>query len=534
MFVPPTSLTQNSSAAQLLGFSDRTESLEVAAKELLARLLALVPATRGLVLVVPARSAASDSDASQPHEAGGVHRLFAALNVDGSEIENAEYLLDFDLWGAAQSEGLAFRDGVINGFARPALCFSDRWIEHERLLLVVELQPGHEAAPNGIAVELEDALLRASVHLRRLALIERLAAGAEVPVVAPVPASGAVHDAGPVIEYHGMVSRSSPMHRLFETIERIKNSQLCVIVRGETGSGKELVARALHKAGNRRGGPFQALACGAVTATLLESELFGHRRGAFSGADQDYKGIFERADGGTLFLDELSDMSLEMQQKILRVLQEQVVRPVGASQPVPIDVQIIASTRANLEQLVQAGQFREDLYFRLNVFSLEVPSLRDRKADLLLLAERVLADLAADSGRKKVEITDGALLELERHDWPGNVQELRNVLARAIVQCGDGRTLSRNVLMPLLRRRSIGVLNSEDLHQDGEWLHLRVKMRQGFNDIIAECEQVVILHALRRHRGNKSRVTQQLAIPRQTLYNKMDKYGITEEHYQPR
>ncbi|MCA8959825.1 MAG: sigma-54-dependent Fis family transcriptional regulator [Planctomycetes bacterium] len=336
---------------------------------------------------------------------------------------------------------------------------------------------------------------------------------------------------GQVTYYQGMVSRSPRMVELFEQIDRVKDNTLSTIVTGETGSGKELVARAIHFAGNRRTAPFEVISCGSIPNTLLESELFGHAKGAFSGAESDHVGVFQRAEGGTVFLDEIGDMSPEMQQKILRVLQEQRVRPVGATESIAIDNRIISSSRHDLLELVASGRFREDLYYRLNVMTLEVPPLRERREDIPLLIDHFLCDLNDDAeASDQKRLADGAARELLQYSWPGNVRELRNVLTRAFLSSA-GRSISKKIVLPLLSQEVVSSFSSERLFQEGESLHLRVPLRQGFNEIIAECEKLIILHSLRSHRGNKSRVTQQLGIPRQTLYNKLEKYGITEGDY---
>ncbi len=337
------------------------------------------------------------------------------------------------------------------------------------------------------------------------------------------------HFGGEVIYYQNMVSRSAKMAELFDQIDRVRNNKLSTIITGDTGTGKELVARAIHFAGNRANAPFEVVACGSVPNTLLESELFGHRKGAFSGAENDQVGVFERGSGGTVFLDEIADMSMEMQQKILRVLQEERVRPVGATESLPIDVRIVSSSRHDVMELVQAGKFREDLYYRLNVMTLEVPPLRDRREDIPLLIDHFLCNLNDEEDTQK-RVADSAMRELLQYGWPGNVQELRNVLTRAFLST-TGRTISKKCVAPLLNREVTNSFMSDDLCQEGERLHMRIPLRQGFNEIVAECEKLIIIHALKANRGNKSRVTQQLGIPRQTLYNKLEKYGITEEDY---
>ncbi|MFQ5654291.1 MAG: sigma 54-interacting transcriptional regulator, partial [Planctomycetota bacterium] len=275
--------------------------------------------------------------------------------------------------------------------------------------------------------------------------------------------------------------------------------------------------------------PFEVIPCGSLSQNLLESELFGYRKGSFSGADEDRKGIFERANGGTVFLDEVADMTMEMQQKLLRVLQEQMVRPIGAETPVRVDVRVISSSQRELSALVDSRGFREDLFYRLNGFTLEVPPLRERREDIPLLIDHFLAE-ACDENDLKKRFSESALRELYQYSWPGNVQELCNVITRSILS-SPRKIISRKVVLPLLSRGTGNLFYGEDLFQDGDHLHLRIPTCEGFNEIITECERLILVTALKRHRGNKSRVTQQLGIPRQTLYNKLEKFAVGEEEY---
>jgi transcriptional regulator with GAF, ATPase, and Fis domain len=230
----------------------------------------------------------------------------------------------------------------------------------------------------------------------------------------------------------GMVGSSAPMRAVFDLIERVAPSHVSVLIQGETGTGKELVARALHDQSPRRAKPFLAENCAAVPANLLESELFGHVRGSFTGAIADRAGHFVAANGGTVFLDEIGDMPLSMQSKLLRVLQEGEVRPVGSNKTLHVDVRVVAASNKNLSQMVQARTFREDLYFRLNVVTIRLPPLRERTGDICPIARAFLTRAQAEVGRK-VSLSDEAIAALERWTWPGNVRELENVIRRAAV-----------------------------------------------------------------------------------------------------
>lgn len=332
-----------------------------------------------------------------------------------------------------------------------------------------------------------------------------------------------------VAHYQEIVTRSAKMKELFAVIERIKNADINALITGETGTGKELIARAIHFGSKRAGRPFEAVACGSLAVNLIESELFGYRKGAFSGAEADKKGVFERAQGGTVFLDEVADMPTEMQQKILRVLQERVIRPVGATEEIAVDVRVISSTQRDLMDLVKKQQFREDLYYRLNVIALEVPPLRDRREDIVLLLDHFLRERIEEEEVTR-RFSESAARELYQYAWPGNIQELKNLVTRAFLSSSK-KIISRRVVMPLLANQAGNLFYGKEIYQEGEHLHLSIPCREGFNEIIAECEKLILLTALRRNRGNKSRVTQQLGIPRQTLYNKLEKYGILEEDY---
>ncbi|RMG12839.1 MAG: sigma-54-dependent Fis family transcriptional regulator, partial [Deltaproteobacteria bacterium] len=229
-----------------------------------------------------------------------------------------------------------------------------------------------------------------------------------------------------------LVGRSRPMQRVFDLLERAAAAEITVLLTGESGTGKELAARAIHEHSARSGGPFVAINCGALPRDLVESELFGHAKGAFTGAISASRGLLREAEGGTVFLDEVGELPLEAQVKLNRALQEREVRGVGEARSVPIDVRVIAATLRGLKEEVAAGRFREDLYYRLAVFPVHMPALRERPADIPLLATRILADQAAALGREVEGFEPEALAALLAHDWPGNVRELENVVARAV------------------------------------------------------------------------------------------------------
>ena len=317
-------------------------------------------------------------------------------------------------------------------------------------------------------------------------------------------------------DYTALIGASDGMRRVFQQLDRIVESELLVLVTGESGTGKELIARAIHYNGPRKEKPFVTENCAALPDTLLESELFGHERGAFTGAHRTKKGLFEQADGGTLFLDEIGDMSAEMQKKLLRALQEKEFRPLGSDRVVKADVRLLAASHRNLEDLVRSGEFREDLYYRVNVLVIALPPLRERRDDIPLLADHLLARAAREASRPLPTLPHEVVAALVAHDWPGNVRELENEMRRLVVLARDEVTL--DLLSP-------SVLEGRSLHAP----HVHKALQGGAGDIkvaVAELEKSSILAALSRHEGNKSRAAQDLGISRFALQRKLEKYGI--------
>ncbi len=256
----------------------------------------------------------------------------------------------------------------------------------------------------------------------------------------PIPAGDAVR---------GIVFRSSAMQRVLDIVARVAPTDATVLIHGESGTGKELIARAIHGASRRARRPFVALNCGALTETLLESELFGHVKGAFTGATVNKKGLFEEADGGTVFLDEVGEMSPALQVKLLRTLQDSEVRAVGSSQPITVDTRVVAATNQNLEVLMRQGRFREDLFFRLNVIAFAIPPLRERREDIPLLVEHFLDRFNSRQGRA-VRLDGEAMERLVAHPWPGNIRELEHAMERMVI-LGEGDTITEDDLPPCWR-----------------------------------------------------------------------------------
>ncbi|MGZ3473508.1 MAG: sigma-54 interaction domain-containing protein [Polyangiales bacterium] len=310
--------------------------------------------------------------------------------------------------------------------------------------------------------------------------------------------------------FHGMWSADAGMKRVFRIVEKVARADANVLVRGDTGAGKELVAHAIHELSPRAKGPFRAINCAAMPASLLESELFGHVRGAFTGAVRDNPGHFRAAHGGTLFLDEVAELPLELQAKLLRVLESHEVMPIGGREAVKVDVRVVAATHRGLRAQVEAGQFRADLMYRLRVIPIFLPPLRARGEDVILLADRFVEQLNARASRKIARISPGAKRILSRYDWPGNVRELRNVLEYAFA-IGEGPVLVESDLPPEIATPGIEAAApavNAPLPQAGS------------------PEAARILRALERAAGNRARAAKSLGISRITLWRRMKELGL--------
>jgi two-component system, NtrC family, nitrogen regulation response regulator NtrX len=311
-----------------------------------------------------------------------------------------------------------------------------------------------------------------------------------------------------------MVGESYAMRQLREQVAMAAPTNGRVLIYGENGTGKELVARTVHALSRRRAGPFIEVNCAAIPEELIESELFGHVRGAFTGAVADRRGKFEAADGGTIFLDEIGDMSVKTQAKVLRVLQEQTLEAVGGTTPIKVDARVIAATNKDLQTEIRAGHFREDLYFRLNVIPIFVPPLRDRRDDIPLLAEHFMAELAREYGRRVKSFDEEAMAAIQRYAWPGNVRELRNVIERLMIMV-PGENISTGDL-GFLDIGGLGVLPAPPPGTERLTLH---EARDRF-------ERDLILRTLAEQQGNMSRTADALGVERSNLYRKMKAFGI--------
>lgn len=299
--------------------------------------------------------------------------------------------------------------------------------------------------------------------------------------------------------YAGIVGQSEKIEQLIDLIERVKNNRATVLIQGESGTGKELVARAIHYKGSFAANPFIAVNCGAIPEELLESELFGYKKGAFTGANENREGFFQAAAGGTIFLDEIGTAPLTVQTRLLRVLQEKEVRRIGEQKAKKIELRVIAATNSDLQQMVQKGSFREDLFYRLNVVDIETPPLREHKDDIPLLAKNFLRKYAAEYAKPKIEFTSKALEMLERYDWPGNVRELENVVQRAII----------------MSEHTIDIEQLPD--------HLKYPAPHTSNSLksLEEVEKEHILKILASVDNNKTKAAEILQIDRKTLRKKL-------------
>ena len=316
---------------------------------------------------------------------------------------------------------------------------------------------------------------------------------------------------------HEIVGSSFPIRQVLERTERVGNTEARVLITGENGTGKELVARAIHRLSPRSEKPFVEVNCAAIPSELIESELFGHIKGSFTGAVADRAGKFEQAHGGTLFLDEIGDMSLAAQAKVLRALEQGVVTRVGSSKSIQVDVRVVAATNKELEVEIREGRFREDLFYRLNVVPIEIPPLRNRREDIPMLV-RHFVDLLEKTDRVTPrEISNAALERLQSLDWPGNVRELRNTVERLLILSGSDVIGAQDVEFLASGGEGGGALGAELLQADS------------FSEFKEQAERVYLLQKLREHDWNVSETARSVDMPRSNLYKKIERYGLIRE-----
>ena len=316
--------------------------------------------------------------------------------------------------------------------------------------------------------------------------------------------------------FEGIIGRSQPILDVFRLVEKIADSDSTIFINGESGTGKGLIAKAIHENSSRRNKPFVAVNCSAIPESLMESELFGHVRGAFTGASSDRIGRFEQANRGTLFLDEVGDMSPDLQVKILRALEEREVEPLGGCKKVKVDVRIITATHKNMKEEVEKGNFREDLYYRLYVIPIKMPALRECHEDIPLLADYFLEHFNAKNKRSVDGISDDAIEVLKSYSWPGNIRELKNMMERLVVLEEEGYITRRNLPCELTQSRMPRLTHDVDISDEGICLHTAV----------TEYEKALILKSLEKTQWVKKQAADLLQLKRTTLVEKIKRYNL--------
>jgi two-component system response regulator HupR/HoxA len=324
---------------------------------------------------------------------------------------------------------------------------------------------------------------------------------------------------GDKYRYHMMIGKSKKMQKIYNLLEKVSSSEASVFIQGENGTGKELVAKAIHYYSPRKDHMFLALNCSAFNDNLLDSELFGHVKGAFTGAIKDKKGLFEQANGGTLFLDEIGDTSLSMQVKLLRVLQEGSFLPVGANSPKKTDVRIIAATNRNIKKMMETGEFREDLYYRINVFPVDLPPLRERKEDVPILMDHFLKKRCDEAGQAMKTFSKKCLEKMLDYHWPGNVRELENEVERVVVLAGEDKIITPDLLSPR-------ILDAVGGPRGGAGVVRGINTNGSLKAALEELEAIMIREGLKRCNFNKSKLSKELGISRASLIMKVDKYDL--------
>jgi sigma-54 dependent transcriptional regulator, flagellar regulatory protein len=321
-------------------------------------------------------------------------------------------------------------------------------------------------------------------------------------------------------KFEDIIGQSVKMQEIFTLVEKVSNSDSTIIINGESGTGKGLIARAIHKNSDRKDKPFITINCGAIPENLLESELFGHVRGAFTGATSSKPGKFELANRGSVFLDEIGDMSANLQVKILRVLEEREFEQVGGSKTITADVRIIAATHRDLEKLVQEGSFREDLFYRLNVIPVAIPSLRKRKSDIPLLVSHFLRGFNSKNGKDVQGVTNDAMNIIKEHSWPGNVRELKNMVERLVVLKGEGDIDPLDLPEKLRKKGGYSKLPSMEISEDGISL----------NTAVTDFEKALILESLQKTNWVKNQAAKLLRLNRTTLVEKIKRHHLQPSH----
>ena len=447
------------------------------------------------------------------HDVAWTLKLSELLIQDDHEMFSANSFQDALLLLDARGIDLIIVDINMPGAQGTAFLEQVRQVYPEATVIVQTSEPSVEQAVQTTKLGVFDYLQKSDDPAALTKLRERVRRavqeiGTRIRTVVADPRSRGMV-ATPAQGFYGIISQNSQMRDMFELIQTIADSYANILIHGETGTGKELVARAVHEASGRHGKPFVTLDCTALARELLESELFGHEKGAFTGAVDRHVGRFERANTGTLFLDEVANINLNVQAKLLRVLQTRTFERVGGSKPISVDVRIIAATNRPLETCVTEGIFREDLYHRLNVVQIELPPLRDRTVDIPLLAMEFLRRFARQNGKDLRGFSDAAIDVLCRYNWPGNVRELENVVLQAVVLAKSSIIDAPDLPKRISESKPVLGVSSSALA-----------------DQLGEPEKQILVNALRQHGGNIKRTAETLQISRTTLYAKLKKYEI--------
>lgn len=409
----------------------------------------------------------------------------------------------------------------------PDLCLTDmRLPDGNGIELVAHIQSDYPQLP--VAVITAHGSVDAAIAALKAGAFDFISKPVELESLRNLVLSALDAGAGPnasiIDEHSGLLGNTPGMQRLRQQIDKLARSQAPVHIHGESGTGKEVVARLIHRRGPRASGPFIAVNCGAIPAELMESELFGHVKGSFSGAYRDKSGLFQAASGGTLFLDEVADLPLAMQVKLLRVIQEKSIRPVGSSEETATDIRLLSATHKNLTGEVEAGRFREDLYFRINVIGLEVPPLRERLNDIPQLAYALLQRIASDMGMSPPVLQPAAIERLQDYHFPGNVRELENILERALA-LSEGSELNANDLQMQTAPRAPGGQPLNRRRDDRDKLQAAAGDLPGYMDSI---EREVLGAALERYQWNRTEAASALGISFRSLRYRLKKLGLEQ------
>jgi DNA-binding NtrC family response regulator len=436
--------------------------------------------------------------------------LGRALELDGYDVHLAE-----DGRQAMDLLGKKTIDLVLTDLRMPKVSGEEllKHIAGTQPNLPVIVLTGHGTVENAVVAMRHGAydFLTKPVNLDRLSLLVKRALENRVLALEHQALKEEVSKLEKKRKFAQLIGKSAPMQRVYELINQVAASRASVLITGESGVGKELVADAIHNLSERRGGPFVKTHCAALSETLLESELFGHEKGSFTGAIGQKKGRFELADKGTIFLDEIGEINPAVQVKLLRVLQDKTFERVGGEKSLEVDVRVVTATNRDLKKEITAGRFREDLYYRLNIVNIHIPPLRERKDDIPLLTATFLSELAEENGKAIEGIDTKARIALSNYSWPGNVRELRNCIESAVVLC-KGTILTLDDLPP-------GVRSAED----GSMIKLEIGVTMD------QAEREIIRQTLIHFKGNKSRSAEVLGIGRKTLHRKLHDYGLVEE-----